>query len=108
VRIVAALGIFVAVATGLCPLKTCFDGEGHAPAPAAPGDHGHDDHQGPDRDSGCCVDVPKETGGPWVVVHLDLPVVRCAEPDAGPRTPSSSEFLDAPRVAPARPTVLLR
>lgn len=106
-KIATALGIFVTFVTALCPLRTCFEPDGTA-APSTPLHHGHEGHEGPDRDSGCCVDVPRETGGPWVVVHLDLPGVRCATPDSAPRAPSVSEPEDAPRVAPVRPTVLLR
>ena len=109
VRFAAALGLFVAIATALCPLRVCFGHEEEDAAPATPGKHSHEHHEGPDKDAGCCTDVPTETGGPWTVVHMDLPTVGCAEPaNGGPRTPPSSPTTDAPRVVPTRTTVLLR
>jgi hypothetical protein len=106
VRFAAALGLFVALATAVCPLRMCFaDDEAAAPGP---GRHGHEGHEGPDRNAGCCVDVPKETGGPWAVVQLDLPCVRVAELATGPRAPTPSAPAPAPRSDPLRSTVLLR
>jgi hypothetical protein len=108
VRIAAALGLFVAMATAVCPLRMCFEGADGLPTPAAPGAHGHDDHEGPDRDGGCCSDVPTETGGPFVVLHLDLPAVRCAELLGAPRPPILPSSVEAAYPAPLRSTVLLR
>jgi hypothetical protein len=108
VRFAAALGLFVAIASAVCPLRLCFGHEDEGTAPAVPGKHSHEHHEGPDNDAGCCTDVPTETGGPWIVVHLGLPSVACAVPLAGPRTPPSSAAPDAPRVVPVRTTVLLR
>ncbi len=97
------------MATAVCPLRMCFGHEGEAPAaPSIPGKHGHEGHEGPDTGSGCCVDVPTETGGPWTVVELDLPFVRCAEPARGPRTPTLPAPTGAPSFVPLRSTVLLR
>lgn len=84
----------------------CF---GHDEGSAAPaGEHGHEDHEGPDTEDGCCVDVPTDTGGPWAVLQLDLPCVRCAEPSTGPRTPTHPAPAEAPRSDPLRSIVLLR
>lgn len=102
-----ALVLWVSIATALCPLRTCFERNGTTES-TVPGGHSHEDHQGPDRDAGCCVDVPRETGGPWVVVQLDLPEVRWAEPEPAPEAPSDLATADAPRDADSRPTVLLR
>jgi hypothetical protein len=108
VRFAAALGLFVAFATALCPLRMCFGHEEGDAAPATPGNHGHEHHEGPDKDAGCCTDVPTETGGPWIVVQLALPSVGFAEPASAPRTPSATSHADATRVVPSRTTVLLR
>ena len=87
----------------------CFGHEEEDAAPAAPGKHSHEHHEGPDNDASCCTDVPTETGGPWNVVQLALPSVGLAEPALGPRRPpASSSPTDAPRVVPSRTTVLLR
>lgn len=107
-RFAAALGLFVAIATALCPLRVCFGHEEEDAAPATPGKHSHEHHEGPDKDQGCCTDVPSETGGPWIVIHLAVPSVAFAEPAASPRTPPASIPTGAPRVVPSRTTVLLR
>ncbi len=106
VRVATILGLFAAMATALCPLRICF---GHEEAKASgPAEHSHEDHEGPDRDDGCCVDVPTDAGAPFAVAALDLPSVCFAAPVLGPRTPTSSAPEDAPRSAPHRSTVLLR
>lgn len=107
-RFGAALGVLVAIATAVSPLRLCFDHEDRTPTSATPGTHGHEGHEGPDRDAGCCTDVPADTGGPLFVVHLDLPPVDAAEPVVAPPTPPVSAGERAPRVDPARTTVLLR
>lgn len=86
----------------------CFGHEEADAAPTAPGKHSHDHHEGPDNDASCCTDVPAETGGPWIVVQLALPLVGFAEPALGPRTPPASPSVGAPPVVPVRTTVLLR
>jgi hypothetical protein len=108
VRFAAALGLFVAIASAVCPLRLCFGHEDEEAAATTPGKHAHEHHEGPDNDAGCCTDVPTETGGPWIVVQLALPSVGLAEPARGPRTPPSSPSTGAPRVVPVRTTVLLR
>jgi hypothetical protein len=106
VRIAVALGLIAAMATALCPLRICF---GHEEARASgPAEHSHEGHEGPDRDEGCCVDVPTDAGVPFTVAALDLPSLRIAAPVLGPRTPTSSAPEDAPRSVPRRSTVLLR
>lgn len=108
-RFAAALGLFVAVTTAVCPLRLCFGHEDEHTRTAATGKHGHDGHEGPDRDAGCCTDVPTETGGPWFVVHLALPVVAgCAQPPAAPQPPHASPSAEVPHVDALRTTVLLR
>lgn len=102
------MGLLVAIASAVCPLRVCFDHEEDDAAPAPPGQHGHEHHEGPDNDATCCTDIPTETGGPWIVVHLALPSVGCVTPAGGPRTPPASVANDAPRVVPFRTTVLLR
>ncbi len=98
------LVLLAAVATAACPIRTCF---GHDTGSAAPaGQHGHEDHEGPDSDSDCCVDVPTDAHAPWAVVVLDLPCVRRAEPS--PRTPTSSTPATVSHLDPLRSTVLLR
>jgi len=106
VRIVTVLGLFAAMATALCPLRICF---GHDEAKASgPAEHSHEGHEGPDRDEGCCVDVPTDAGVPFAVAALDVPSLRLAAPVLGPRAPTPSAPRDAPRSGPRRSTVLLR
>jgi len=109
VRFAAALGLFVAIVTALCPLRICFDRDDEHTRTAAPGKHSHDDHEGPDRNAGCCTDVPTETGGPWFVVQLDLPTVAvCAAPPSAPQPPHASPPADVHHADDVRTTVLLR
>ncbi|HEX5138224.1 MAG TPA: hypothetical protein VFY93_14705 [Planctomycetota bacterium] len=108
-RFAAALGLFVAIATAVCPLRLCFGHDEEGTVPAAPGNHGHDDHEGPDRNAGCCTDVPTETGGPWFVVHLNVPSVASSVPPVtAPQPPHASPPADAPHADAVRTTVLLR
>ncbi len=98
--------LVAALSTAVCPIRMCFGHEARAVTPA--GEHGHEDHEGPDSDSGCCVDVPADAHGLWAVLELDLPCVRCAEPVAGPRAPTHPAPAAAPGFDPLRSTVLLR
>lgn len=104
VRIAAALCLFAAMATAFCPQRICFSHD--ETSASGPGEHSHEDHEGPDNDEGCCIDVPTDAGGPFAVAALDLPCVRLAAPVLGPRTPTSPA--PAPRSDPRRSTVLLR
>jgi hypothetical protein len=84
----------------------CFEHDTGSAAPA--GQHGHEDHEGPDSDSDCCVDVPTDAHAPWAVAVLDLPCVRRAEPVPGPEAPTHSAPATVSHLDPLRSTVLLR